>query len=257
MPVSAPTRMARFVRRWTHPAHHIVGRVACLGHDLLRLRYADLTRRHVIHNIQKGRADLLLQWLDGAPRPNAASIQSHLLREDIANLIAEQESCAWLSVGDSARFVMIDSFSELTDQKFTHRKLGWSFSSHYSDLNHTPELDRDFTCEGLLPLEEVESLYDRLFRWIRGRWPEAPIFYVHFPAELDTREKYRSRAERIREIVGSMAAGRPWLHDIHVPPADVTPHPGDGFPYHYGPPTYQAFTHAWQAAELAHTGAVR
>ena len=162
----------RFLRKITgkkktnkviHPTW--LGRVACLGRNVFDSRISDLNHP-VLINQQKVRCDLWMDYLSGAPRPDTKVVEAHLDRDYVAPTIAEQEKLPWLDTpSEKISCLIMDSFAELTDQKFVHRSGGWAFCCHYADINHTPEFDENFIRHGLLPIEEIENVYREFFEW--------------------------------------------------------------------------------------------
>src|SRR5687767_9248419 len=96
----------------------VMGRIACLGQDVRRL----LGQRFDIINTQKGRVDQLVEFgANPRLRPRTGAIRDDFKRQDIVQLIAQQELFAW-HANNPPVGVFMDSFSELTDQLFTNRR---------------------------------------------------------------------------------------------------------------------------------------
>lgn len=217
-----------------------VGRFACLGTAVLDA----LGRRYKMHNLQKGRVDYQLQVMAEparACRPELAV--PHLAREYIAHTLVQQ---ATLCPEFHPEMVFVDSFSELTDQLFRHRKEGWQFCCNYLDLNHSDAFADSFESLGLLDLSGLEQAYEAMLQAIEARWPGTPVVYIHFPDALEPREKFVQRAREIRRVLDALAARHPHLHSFSVP-AEIVRRPEvvepglEDFPYHYNQATYQAF----------------
>jgi hypothetical protein len=217
-----------------------VGRYACLGTAVLEV----LGRRYKMHNIQKGRVDYLLQVMEsesGLCRPNAAI--RHLARDFIVPTV-EQQAC--LCPDFTPELVLVDSFSDLTDQLFQHRREHWQFCCNYLDLEHSDEFADTFDSLGLLDLDGLQNSYESMLRTIEARWPGIPVIYIHFPDVLEEREKFVERAREIRRVVELCAGLNPNLYSFSVP-AEIVKRPEvlepgmENFPYHYNQATYQAF----------------
>jgi len=142
--------------------------------------------------------------------------------------------------------MLMDSFAELTDQKFRHRQDGWEFTCHYSDLNHSSELEKDFECLGLLPLEEIEPTYIRFFDWFEKTHPNKQVVFAHFPTSLDERELYKVRGQEIFRTMSKLGSKRGFIFNLSVADKYVDWHEEDRFPYHFAKSTYQAFLNEWQ-----------
>lgn len=243
-----PEKIIRRLLAISRKRVHVAGRFACLGRDVLKLKLGASRRMHLC-NIQKGRVDLLMKWLSEQDCPTADVVKPFIPRADVYGLVMEQESCSWLGMDQPPDIILLDSFAELTDQKFSHRLNLWSFCCHYSDVEHTEEFKKLFECQGLLPLDELPPLYEQWFDWIHVQWPAAPIVYLHFPSVLDSRSIYVERAAAIRLIVKNIALSRPYLLSCDVPKEDVRAHLDDDFPYHFSAHTYSAFRSRWNELE--------
>ena len=217
----------------------IMSRTACLGHDLVKLKYQN-RKIHTI-NQQKVRLDLFLEWKDDPKkRPLSFKIKKHLLRKDIYHMIKQQEELPWTKISNF-EFLLIDSFAELTDQKFTQRKYNWSFCSHYSDINQTPDFKNLFFCEGLLNLEKMEGVYKSFFEWFRKEYPNKKVFFIHFPTKLDQRKEFKIRGNKILEIMLNLEKENSFIYNINIDESKVYKNETNDFPYHYSIETNKEF----------------
>lgn len=221
----------------------VLGRVACLGSDLFVLRFKRKYGCHLI-NQQKVRVDLYLEWLASEARPKPALVQNHMMRADVYPLIVNQAMLPWLGERDF-KFLLMDSFAELTDQKFTHRDEGWSFCCHYSDLEHTADFDKDFVNHGLLPIEEIETSYTRFFEWFEKEHPGKAVVFVHFPTALDQRALYKDRGAEIFRVMTKLQSTKQFIHNLSVDDKSVGWRESDRFPYHFSKATNLAFVEQW------------
>lgn len=221
----------------------VLGRVACLGSDLYALRYQ---RKHGFRlvNQQKVRVDLWIEWLSSGVKPKPELVKIHMSRPDVYLLIENQAVLPWLAEREFEFFLM-DSFSELTDQKFTHRKEGWSFCCHYSDLKHSDDFDADFEGHGLLPIGEIEAAYIRFFEWFEKIHAGKEVFFVHFPTTLDERALYKVRGAEILRVMTKLQSNKPFIHNVSVDDNLVGWNENDRFPYHFSKSTNLAFVESW------------
>lgn len=219
----------------------VLGRVACLGRDVFNMSFPAFSNSEILINQQKVRLDIFMEWVEGAKRPVANAVTPHLERDDIGKLIIEQEQLPWFAANKKISFLIMDSFAELTDQKFTHKTEGWSFCAHYSDLKHTPEFESTFSSEGLLSEDSFVETYRRFFTWFTKTHPGVPIFFIYYPTTLDEREKFKMRAIELKKAIEQMKKEFPMLQSIEVEDKDVSYHAKDQFPYHYGYSTMQVF----------------
>jgi hypothetical protein len=217
-----------------------LGRYACLGAAVLE----QLGRKYKFHNIQKGRVDYLLNVRDN---PSITCVPEkavpYLARDYIASTIQQQ---AVIFPDNEPELVLVDSFSELTDQLFRHKAEGWQFCCNYQDLTHDDGFTDAFENLGLMSIEEFKEAYMRMLQAINARWIGIPIIYLHFPDALEHREKFVRRARDIKRVVEECAAAVPNLFSFSVPseivkrPVVVEPRM-ENFPYHYNQETYEAF----------------
>lgn len=221
----------------------ILGRVACLGNDLYALRYQRKYGYRLI-NQQKVRIDLWLDWLASENKTKPERVKSHMLRPDVYPLIENQAKLPWLAERDFL-FLLMDSFSELTDQKFTHKKEGWSFCCHYSDLDHTEDFDKEFESQGLLPIGNIEAAYTKFFEWFEKKYPGKEVIFVHFPTTLDERVLYRKRSAKILRVMTKLQTIKPFIRNVSVDDKYVDWNENDRFPYHFSKSTNLAFVDCW------------
>ena len=219
----------------------VLSRVACLGNDVWE--ELNLTRRGWKRiNLAKCRADLFLTLLSGRyPKKPSNSAQVYLDRADIWPNIIEQNYIRWIGL-KPPEFILFDSFSELTDQKFLIVKDSAEFYCNYSDLKRTFLDEGVIVSEELLSLEELEKLYEDLFCALWKLWPNVDIFFIHFPSQLETRQLFRDRANRILQAVTRLGKKYTLLISIVVP-HEIVERPAVetsnllNFPYHYSSAT--------------------
>jgi hypothetical protein len=225
-------------------------RTACLGNDTLSLIPSRIRRL----NVQKLRSDRLVELLrsSGPPADHVASdiaaIRTYLDRDDVFQFVEGQYDFRWLTRVRPPKYIFIDTYSDLTDQIFVHRKTGFTFFCNYSDLRHAAEFTQLFECGGLLGVEQLAPLYLELASLLAARWPHTPIAFLSYPTDRERREKFLARADALDVAISDCC--------VHVPSAtrivlssDVTSsiceEPMlDTFPYHYPPALYE---HAAQA----------
>lgn len=218
----------------------ILGRIACMGQDSVKL----INKNSIpIINFQKGRVDYLLDFLEEKKGKVISSnlIQKYIDRDDIKSLIYQQASIGF-HIFRKPSLIVMDSFSELTDQKFT---LGnESFFCNYSDVKRG--LVKDLNCDGLIEIDKLEGLYQRFFKIMRERFENTPVFYIHFPIQLEERPKFIKRHDEIVRIIETIASKDNQLYSLSVPAEIVLPpEDWDGkFPYHYSHHVYDYLSSA-------------
>ncbi len=237
--------LKKYARRLSGRKPLVPTRMACLGQDIYS---AGLSRIGQLANVQKGRVDLMADWMQGGRRPDYDAIKGFVRRTDISGLIRQQGVTTWSREVMDSDWLIMDSFSELVDNKFSHKDAGWSFCASYADLNHTAEFRDTFSHEGLLPVDEIEAAYARFFALYFERKPGCKIIFMHFPDTFESREKYLERHAEIRRCLESFEqkyAGR--LFNFTVPREEaMRPDLYRGVmevrnPYHFAEETARAF----------------
>jgi len=176
-------------------------------------------------------------------RTNTAKVVSFIERDDIRGLILQQEAGFGKSMRPPIALYM-DSFSELTDQSFNHRKQNWYFCANYSDVIHSKEFERKFESLGLISVENLQEQYRLFFNLFRQHNESVPIIFMHFPVKLDKRAKFHLRYQRIKEAIDKLKTEFQPFYSFTVDeeiidwPEELIPGL-DNFPYHYNKATYQ------------------
>ena len=236
----SPTFLAFRRRLKNSKEDWIMGRIACMGQDVLKLLNIGVP----VINVQKGRIDYLCMIIQKTKNiARTGQVVSFIEREDIKGLILQQE----LRYGNLKKppiALCMDSFSELTDQLFFHRKQKWSFCANFSDITHTVEFKKTFEAIGLLSVDILLEQYRNFFNLFRQRYPSAPIIFMHFPVNLDKREKFHLRYKKIKEAIDKLETEfEPFYsfaadEEIVDWPEELIPGL-EKFPYHYNEDTYQ------------------
>jgi hypothetical protein len=230
--------MKRFIlRRFYYRRHWVLCRVACLGLDSLAEIFRTNSRHHF--NLQKGRADLLLQLLSGKVEGVGLRGFSLVSKVEMLKLIWRQNDGYFVKLR-SPNFIVFDSFSDLTDVKF-QSQASKSLYCHRSDLvENYPE--KGIQNLGLLELSEVKDIYEEIFSNFQKLWGDVDIIYIHFPTELEHRSVYIDRAKQIETAIDILSRRFRNLHSIKVPSQIVKPKlNADGsasdFAYHFSAET--------------------
>lgn len=229
----------------------LFGRVACMGLDVFTL----LNSPWPLLNVQKGRIDYLLD-VATAPRLKArpSMIAPFIQRQDIVSLITQEGDLTWLNLRPPLAIYM-DSFSELTDQLFVHRRERWRFCAHYSDVEHSLAFENQFEALGLLSVADLQAHYQKFFTKVRQWWGEIPIIFLHFPVTLDKREKFQMRSSHILESITQVAKEFPPFFSLTVDDSivgwpEVKLLGLEDFPYHFNQRTYQIFSEQVRATGI-------
>jgi hypothetical protein len=222
----------------------ILSRNACLGKDIVNL----LNIKEPIYNIQKGRVDYLLNIVENQHfRAKAEIVAPFMKRKDVIPFIVQQQSLCWLEYQKPPKLLLMDSFSELTDQMFVHKyERKWGFCSNYSDVECGEKFQAQFQAKGLLPIKDVFEMYVGFFSLIRKKYGDMPIIFLHFPVVLDSRQKFHIRYKNILHAIEEISKKYPPFYSIVVEDnivswPDEHNENKDEFPYHYNSETYETF----------------
>jgi hypothetical protein len=215
---------------------YILSRTACLGNDI----QASVFKAGIIKfNFQKSRVDHLVANTESKiPLLNALE---QILRKDLWPLIYFQ-SQSFFAFNKKPECIVLDSYSELTDQKFTTFEKNNFFFANYSDVN-LKLTNNKFHSEGLIDLDGLNVFYRKLFERLTKQYgKETPIFFIHFQTELDPREKFKARSEYILKVIEQVVTeGKFNLYSISINNSDVSQADNDDFYYHYSMPTYDVY----------------
>jgi len=223
----------------------VLGRSACVGLDVLQTKIKNNQGKIRFINVQKGRLDLLLSWLNGAKRPKAKLIKPYIISRGVFGLIKQQESLKWLKI-KKAKYLFMDTWSELSDQKFTHKKDGWSFCCSFTDINFKSNFSDIFSCEGWLSDEEIVYYYKTFFEWWRQHYVGKKIIIMFYSPKFDQREKFKERVYRINQLISRVSANYGFVATLELDDNQVFIEP---FDYHYSGKTLQAFVDKWSELE--------
>lgn len=142
----------------------VMRRTACLGNDVFDI-LESLPKRSL--NIQKGRIDLLTKSFHerlGIMRLYAS--RKLIERSDIRSLVIRQ-SISQLKKLNPPQLLIIDSYSELTDQEFLLPNKA-KFYCNYSDL--FPGRDLIVKSNGLLDLGSLDDYYETFLLSVMEKW---------------------------------------------------------------------------------------
>jgi hypothetical protein len=160
---------------------YILSRTACLGTDILQI----LKPNYSIYNFQKNRIDLLNSQLTLKQSSILKFNFKHLhaIKEySIKSMVLQQSNNKWMN-WKKPQFIIMDSFSELTDQKFIYKNKS-SFFCNYNDVSKNLMNIGKVECIGLLDKNSILSEYFIFFQNINRIFPNIPIFSLFFLRSL-------------------------------------------------------------------------
>ena len=171
------------------------------------------------------------------------SIYFSMHRKDVWGLVDQQNTRLGRKVS-APQFILIDSYSELTDQKFSPINGGYQFYANFTDVKPSNFLHQKLRSEGLIDLDGVLCHYNHFLRTVLERWGRIPVFLMEYPTDLETRAKFIDRAMIIRAIYLELEQSWPDVKFLQSSGAAVGPnareeHQGQVFPYHYREDYYE------------------
>lgn len=215
---------------------YILSRTACLGNEIQISAFKD----HIIKfNFQKSRVDHLVANTES--RIPLISAFKQIMRKDLWPFIYFQ-SQSFFGFHKKPECIVLDSYSELTDQKFTTLNKNNFFFANYTDVSLNISNNK-FHCEGLIDLEQIYGFYCKLFECLTSKYgKETPIFFIHFQTALDPRDKFKTRSKYILKVIEQIVAKEDFnLYSISIKNRDVSKANNDNFYYHYSEETYGVY----------------
>ena len=215
-------------------------RTACLGSDVLKLAFPTITSGQRFH-LQKVRIDSLLGHLlftrELKPTRVSLKVRKWFLRDDVWGL-ADQQNSRLVARNSPPLFCLMDSYSELTDQKFAIGNSSNFFYSNYSDVSQEALRSGRLRAEGLLDLTDVAQYFEDFITAIGRQWGSIPIVLMTYPPDLESRDHFLVRSARIEELFRYLERKHENIFLVERPVAPIEADPmelaeGRVFPYHY------------------------
>ena len=209
---------------------YLLTRTACLGTDVVKTLNLD----YKIFNMQKNRIDLLV---DQIHEPQKLKLKFEHLKAitdvSIRMILLHQLDNKW-SKRTAPTMLIMDSFSELTDQKFIFCKSDQVFYANYNDVDRERITRKEVSTEGLLSEKLIYEKYRNFFINFIKIWPQTPIFFISFPTKFDTRLSFKNRAKVIEKAITKCQAELSNITLIKIDESSIEEKPEDeNFIYHY------------------------
>jgi hypothetical protein len=209
---------------------YILTRTACLGTDVVKTLNLD----YKIFNMQKNRIDLLVEQIH---EPQKLKLKFEHLKtitdDSIRMILLHQLDNRW-SKRSAPTMLIMDSFSELTDQKFIFCKSNQAFWANYNDVDRESITRKEVSTEGLLAEKQIYEKYKNFFLNLIRIWPETPIFFISFPTKFDSRLSFKNRAKVIERAITKCQAELGNVTLIKIEESSIEEKPKDEkFIYHY------------------------
>jgi len=237
-----------FSRRPWRKKKTVLGRLACVGLEVLRRRFNVLGIEYSLLNFQKGRVDIFNDVICASRTNHIGFTISEMKRQDVWPLIEQQTKKLSKFLIRNADFVVIDSYSDLTDQLFLSHDRKSAFCSHYSDLKHSEDFRRRYRSLGLLDISRIEILYRNLFSYIRSLNKNCQIVYLHYSAKYDSRPQFHERSAELRRVL-RLLEDEFGVLNLDLDDSCYEPNENDDYPYHYAFGTYEKLKNLWLELE--------
>lgn len=232
----------------------ILSRTACLGNDLTQMAFPGA----LVVNRQKLRVDGLRELVSSTSTRyrNPLNLLSLLANPTMWPLLEQQKRVLNVRKIPPPSLILIDSYSELTDQKFVETKTGEVFFMNFSDVSKQALQELKVESLGLLGEIEIESLWRETLRILTDLWGTTPIVFVLYPTFRERRNFWLSRAAAIERSVRALAKEFDTVKIIKLEDAEVASAERgakgsnvmeDSFPYHYPSWVYEVLANRLHA----------
>lgn len=217
----------------------VLGRTACLGNEVIK--QMGWSENYVNH--QKSRVDYLLELsVDKSIAPISTEIINYLKHKYIIGTIEHQRYNFFRY--SNPDIIVVDSYSELTDQLFVDTGSNKKFLVNYSDIDQHL-LPKRYECRGLIE-KNLFEIYDSFFAKINLVYPRTPLYYIHFSTILDNRDKFINRGKIIIEIINKLSIKYKFIkiikiNDDLIHRANSDNEEFNNLPYHYSEETYKQY----------------
>lgn len=215
----------------------IFSRTACLGNDAYYQLMEEGKGDTIRFNLQKNRIDSFA--ISFKTRRVGFTGFRILERRDIVEIIWIQNLKFWRRL-PAPRYVLMDSYSELTDQLFNFGNR--NFFANYMDVKNLYLQEEKIISRGLLDMKLLSEQYNLFFDEISTLWNNGRkkfnIYFIHFPQKFESREVFKLRAQEICRIIDDLTVNYPNLISIKIPENFVRQQINkagmlDNFPYHF------------------------
>ena len=204
----------------------LISRCACLGIDILK--------PFKIINRQKFRIDLPLS-ASFNEKVQTILIAKRYVKNSISNLVVQQSFNLWVCASRQSKFFIMDTYSELTDRKYTNNKI--NICCHRSDLK-IGSLDH-FSNGTLIDFESMKLGYRNFFIKLRKLNPNLKIIVILFPVKYDNRIQYKKQYDLIKyALIDCLDLD---ISLIELPDSEIHKSLEDDYPYHFDSKTIDNF----------------
>lgn len=225
----------------------VLSRMACVGKEVF---YIKNNSNVFLYNFQKMRLDLLFGLIEKNVKDlNFEELSNNFKREDVLEIMRHQTLRNVLKYTKSLEFFMMDSYSELTDQRFENKKDGWAFCCHYGDIKNTDCFKKKFISKDLLEIENIEETYTKFLNWFEQNLKDKKLIFLHYSTKFDKREKFKERANEILRVMLQLEKEKDYIINLYLDDEYVFPNEEEDFPYHYSHETYIEYVEQWKEKE--------
>ena len=219
--------------------YNVISRVAGLGGAATH----SIKNFNCLYNFQKNRIDCIVDFdshLNNLLDYDETVKQIGDKPEDIVSMLRDNYKAQredFFSF-DKVNAIVVDSFSELADKKFTNKKSGWSFYSCITDVKKDDTFDENYDTEGSLDENLIENYYLTFMQKVIQKYGKIPVFYIHYPSKFEDREFYIQRAKSIINSIDKVSKRYKNLHPIKLQDSEIFQNK-DGLTYHFSDKTVQ------------------
>lgn len=206
---------------------NILTRTACLGGAVIFHKFGN---KHNFFSHAKVRVDLFLDIINTKiNKPNFNIINDWLARRDMEGVYKQAADLSWLECSVQPDFLIMDSYSELTDKRFHYTEENFDFCGLYGDLDRV-KCKNKLQHLGLLEPDNLQNKYDQFFTYVRNQWKNTPIIFIHFPTTFEARKKYIIQGKMIMQALNNLSP-QYQIQNIYAQPEEIE-NAGDGDTYH-------------------------
>jgi len=214
----------------------VFSRSACLGNDVFALLNTGLTRL----NYQKGRIDSLLNYEFRNNFLIRREINKIIPDLSIRKMIFEQHPTRIVKL-HPPKFILMDNFSELTDQRFQVKKTGYNFYCNFSDVQESIRTSESVRRLGLVNRDSMLRSYRSFLEFVQKSWEGVPVLMIIFPQKYENREVYLEQGGMIDEVFLILQTEYDNFKVIQIDAIDVARFAGDENRYHFALDTKYIF----------------
>lgn len=188
--------------RFNDEKYRIVSRTACFGNDII----SNLGLQTITINFQKCRIDLLTKNNQSVTPKSyqriktALNLINHISNPEVTHMIMQQSSLRFWKT-QTVHGIIMDTYSELTDQKFVLTSNDNEFMCNYSDVKQDSLRKKELECRGLISRSELQASWKEFLIEVNRKFGNVNIYVIEFPTLKEKRKKYLQQAKIIESVM--------------------------------------------------------